>query len=87
MTSRDFRNFAVGLAALNHALAIVETRVYTLNEAAQIVGSSDDSLRRAIKTKHLKAGAIGNTLKITGKNLLAWIEAGGRTGSREKKSK
>jgi excisionase family DNA binding protein len=72
------------LAMLATARTINKDAVYTIGEAARLVQCNEQSIRRAIATKHLKAGGIGRAPRVKGADLLAWIEAGGRTGRRGK---
>lgn len=78
----QFNLMSLGLMALHQSRRIEPSAVYTIGEAARLVQCNEQSIRRAIQAKHLKAGGIGRAPRVKGADLLAWIEAGGRTGRR-----
>ena len=78
------RGISFSLAMLATARTINKDAVYTITEAAFLANCDYQSIASAIKRKHLKAGGIGRTPRVKGSDLLAWIEAGGRTGRRGK---
>jgi excisionase family DNA binding protein len=78
----QFNLFSLGLAMLTTARTINKDAVYTMSEAAFLVNCEYKSIFHAIQNNHLKAGGIGRTPRVKGSDLLAWIEAGGRTGRR-----
>ena len=75
------------LAMLAQARTINKDAVYTMSEAAFLVDCEYKSIFHAIKSKHLTAGGIGRSPRIKGSDLLAWVEAGGKTGRRGSTSK
>lgn len=75
-----FKGISFGLAMLTASRTINKDAVYTMSEAAFLANCEYKSIFHAIKNKHLKAGGIGRAPRVKGSDLLAWIEAGGRTG-------
>ena len=75
------------LAMLAQARTINKDAVYTITEAAFLLNCDYQSVAYAIKRKHLTAGSIGRSPRIKGSDLLAWVEAGGKTGRRGSTSK
>ncbi len=78
------KGVSFSLAMLTTARTVNKDAVYTMSEAAFLTNCEYKSIFHAIQNKHLKAGGIGRTPRVKGCDLLAWIEAGGRTGRRGK---
>jgi hypothetical protein len=58
---------------------IIEGIIYSRKEAAFLLGCSTITLCRAYWAGFLKGNKIGTNIRHTGKQLLDWLEAGGRT--------
>jgi hypothetical protein len=58
---------------------IIEGIIYSRKEAAFLLGCSTITLCRAYWAGFLKGKKIGTNIRHTGKQLLDWLEAGGRT--------
>jgi hypothetical protein len=58
---------------------IIEGIIYSRKEAAFLLGCSTITLCRAYWAGFLKGKKIGTNIRHTGRQLLDWLEAGGRT--------
>jgi hypothetical protein len=58
---------------------ILEGIIYSRKEAAFLLGCSTITLCRAYWAGFLKGKKIGTNIRHTGRQLLDWLEAGGRT--------
>jgi hypothetical protein len=58
---------------------IIEGIIYSRKEAAFLLGCSTITLCRAYWAGFLKGNKIGTNIRHTGRQLLDWLEAGGRT--------
>lgn len=60
-------------------LAINPDAIYSRRESAQATRNSESTMVRAFLNGHLEALRVGNRIRHTGAQLLAWLNAGGRT--------
>jgi len=67
--------------------AIVPDAVYSRPQASQLLGVAEITLIRAYSGGHLAAHKIGTKIRHTGRQLLTWIEAGGKTTPKRKSTR
>jgi hypothetical protein len=66
--------------SLTRRPSLVADRVYSETEAALVVGRSRQTLRRARDAGYLQCYGQGRLIAYSGSHLLAWLEAGSKTG-------
>jgi excisionase family DNA binding protein len=60
--------------------ALEQSRNYQVNEAALTMGVAAITIWRAIYNGHLKHYRVGRRVLVSGEQLIAWRDAGGKTG-------